>query len=333
MRRPLWLFRYIDPFLVAILTTVAIASFAPAHGEGAVLADAATNAAVALLFFLHGAKLSPSAALAGARHWRLHGLVFSSTFILFPLVGLAAHALMPQLLPASLWGGVLLVTILPSTVQASIAFTSVAGGNVPAAICSASASNLMGLVLTPLLAGFVLSQRGVGLSGDTVVNILLQMLAPFVAGQLLRPWIGSLVSRNARLLKFVDYGSILLIVYAAFSHGMVNGLWHQVDAAELLRLALVDVALLAIIMALLTIASRRLGFSRPDEITIVFCGSKKSLATGLPIANVLFAGHVGLAILPVMLFHQIQLMVCATLAKRYAARRSMAVLETATAAS
>jgi sodium/bile acid cotransporter 7 len=212
-----------------------------------------------------------------------------------------------------------LVTILPSTIQASIAVTSVAGGNVPAALCSASASNLLGLVLTPLMASFILSNRGITLSDSTVLDILLQLLVPFVAGQLLRPWIGAFVARSARSLKVVDYGSILLIVYSAFSHGIVNGIWHQVDIAQLIRVALVDAGLLATVMSLLTFASRGLGFSRADEITIVFCGSKKSLATGLPIANAMFAGHVGLVILPVMLFHQIQLMVCATLAKRYAA--------------
>lgn len=333
MTRPSALFAYVDPFLVAILTTVTIASFLPARGDAATAADWVTDGAVALLFFLHGSKLSPRAALAGARHWRLHGVVFLSTFALFPLIGMAAHMLAPQLLPPSLWAGVLLVTILPSTIQASIAFTSVAGGNVSAALCSASVSNLIGIVLTPLMAGFVLSNRGASLSGSAALDIVAQLLVPFVAGQLLQPLIGTFVARHARALKLVDYGSILLIVYSAFSHGVVNGIWHQVDAAQLVRVALVDAALLAVVLGLLVFASRRLGFSRADEITIVFCGSKKSLASGLSIANVLFAGHVGLIILPVMLFHQIQLMVCATLAKRYAASRSADRGATRTAAA
>jgi len=126
--------------------------------------------------------------------------------------------------------------------------------------------------------------------------------------------------RNARLLKFVDYGSILLIVYSAFSHGVVNGIWHQVDVVQLLQLALVNAGLLALVITTLTFTSRWLGFSRADESAIVFCGSKKSLASGLPMASVLFAGHVGLGVIPVMLFHQIQLMVCGSLARRYAAR-------------
>jgi sodium/bile acid cotransporter 7 len=269
---------------------------------------------------MHGARLSPEVALLGARQWRLHTMVFLSTFVLFPLLGISAQFLAPSLLSPPLWAGLILLTALPSTVQASIAFTSVAGGNVPAAMCSASASNVVGVLLTPLIAGFLLSRHGIELSARSVFVIVVQLLLPFLAGQLLRPWIGELIMRHARVLKSVDYGSILLIVYSAFSQGVVNGIWHQIQATQLLQLAIVDAALLATVIAILTFASRQLGFSRSDEITIVFCGSKKSLASGLPIATLLFAGQVGLVIIPVMVFHQIQLMVCASLARRYATR-------------
>ncbi len=307
----------LDPFLAAILLTVGLASLLPARGAAAIVADDLTEAAVALLFFMHGARLSPAAALAGARDWRLHGIVLASTFALFPLLGAGARLLFPGLLSAPLWSGLILLTALPSTVQASIAFTSVARGNVAAALCSAAASNLLGIFLTPLIIGLLLSGRGAGLSLGAALGILVQLLLPFAAGQALRPWIGGFVARHGRILKSVDYGSILLIVYAAFSHGVVNGLWHQVDAAQLVRLALVDAALLASVLAILTGLSRLLGFSRADEIAIVFCGSKKSLASGLPMASVLFAGHLGTIILPAMMFHQLQLMVCASLARRY----------------
>ena len=314
----------IDGVLAAILLTVAFASLAPARGHAAVAVNWLTDAAIALLFFMHGARLSPQVALLGARHWRLHTMVFLSTFVLFPLLGLSAHFLAPSLLPAPLWAGLILLTALPSTVQASIAFTSVAGGNVPAALCSASASNLLGVFLTPLIAGFLLTGHGADLSSHSVFAIVVQLLVPFVAGQLVRPWLGAYVARNARALKSVDYGSILLIVYSAFSQGVVNGIWHQIDAIQFVRLVFVDAALLAIVITILTFASRQLGFSRTDEITIVFCGSKKSLASGLPIATVLFGGHVGLVIIPVMVFHQIQLMICASLARHYAALRDTA---------
>jgi solute carrier family 10 (sodium/bile acid cotransporter), member 7 len=313
----------IDRFLAAILLTVALASVLPARGEAATVFSWLTDAGIMLLFFMHGAKLSPDAALAGARHWRLHAVVFFSTFAFFPLLAVTFHRLAPGLLPPPLWAGFILMSALPSTIQASIAFTSVAGGNVSAALCSASASNLIGTVLAPLIAGVLLA-RTAPLSAHAMLAVVLQLLVPFLAGQLLRPWIGAWISRHRLILKCVDYGSILLIVYTAFSEGVVNGIWHQVDAAQLVRLVAMNAALLAIVMTTLTLVSRRLGFSRADEIAIVFCGSKKGLAAGASIATVLFAGHAGLAIIPIMLFHQMQLMVCASLARRYASRQEMA---------
>ena len=215
----------------------------------------------------------------------------------------------------------ILLTALPSTVQASIVFTSVAGGNVPAAMCSATASSLLGVFLTPLIAGFLLARHGLDISAHSVLAIVAQLLLPFVAGQLSRPWISAYLTRHPLALKSVDYGSILILVYTAFSHGVVDGIWHQIDAGDLFKVALIDIGLLAAVITILTFGSRQFGFSRADEITIVFCGSKKSLVNGVPIATLLFAGHVGLVVIPLMVFHQIQLMVCASLARHYAARR------------
>ncbi len=316
----------IDPYIAAIVGMVCLASVLPAHGSGAVAAGYATDAAIALLFFLHGARLSPQAALAGAWHWRLHAVVLASTFLLFPALGLGARALFPGLLTPPLWTGVILLCALPSTVQSSIAFTSIARGNVPAALCAATASNLLGMALTPLLVGLLLHAQG-GFSLKGALDIVLQLMLPFALGQLARPWIGARAQRHKTLLGLVDRGSILLVVYAAFSEGVTQGIWHQLSLADLGRLVAVDAVLLAVVLAITTYGSRLLGFSRADEVTIVFCGSKKSLASGLPMATVLLAGQsVGLIVLPLMLFHQIQLMVCATLAKRYAnAGRNAAV--------
>jgi solute carrier family 10 (sodium/bile acid cotransporter), member 7 len=309
----------IDPYIAAILGMVALASALPVHGRGTVIAGDATIAVIALMFFLQGSRLAPRAALAGARHWRLHTIVLASTFLLFPVLGLTARAVAPGLLTPPLWGGVLMLCVLPSTVQSSIAFTSIARGNVPAALCAATASNLFGIALTPLLAGLLLRTQNV-FSAHGVGDIVLQLLLPFAAGQLARPWIGEWVARNKRLTSMVDRGSILLVVYVAFSEGVMHGIWHQVDAGHLMSLVLLDAALLAAVLLATTGVSRLFGFTRADEITIVFCGSKKSLASGLPMASVLFAGQsLGLVVLPLMLFHQIQLMVCAALARRYGA--------------
>jgi len=310
----------IDPYIAAILGMVALASVLPVHGRGTAVASDASMAVIALMFFLQGARLSPKAALAGARHWRLHTVVLTTTFLLFPLLGLAARALAPGLLTPPLWSGMLMLCVLPSTVQSSIAFTAIARGNVPAALCAATASNLLGIALTPLLAGLLLSTHGV-FSAAGVTDIVLQLLLPFALGQVARPWIGEWVARNRQFAALVDRGSILLVVYVAFSEGVTHGIWHQLDLTHLVSLALLDAALLAAVLLATTGISRAFGFNRADEITIVFCGSKKSLASGLPMASVLFAGQsLGLIVLPLMLFHQIQLMVCAALARRYAAQ-------------
>ncbi|MFE7116988.1 bile acid:sodium symporter family protein [Streptomyces sp. NPDC057654] len=319
MRRPAFLSRLpVDPYICALLGTVALAAVLPARGAAAPVADGASTGAVALLFFLYGARLSTREAMDGVRHWRLHLTVLACTFAIFPVLGLATRGLVPYLLSPQLYTGLLFLCLVPSTIQSSIAFTSIARGNVAAAVCAGSFSSIIGIVLTPLLAALVLGNSGGGFSLDSLVSILLQLLAPFAAGQLLRRWVAGFLVRHKKVLGFVDRGSILLVVYAAFSEGMVRGIWHQVTVWRLLGLLVAEALVLAAMLVLTTFGARRLGFSREDRIAITFSGSKKSLAAGLPMATVLFGAQASLAVLPLMLFHQMQLMVCAVLAKRYA---------------
>ena len=326
-----------DVFTFAILCMVSLASLLPVTGHAAVVFGDITALAIGLLFFLHGAKLSRAALFAGLTHWRLHLLVLVSTFVMFPLLGLATKPLALWMLTPDLYLGILFLCVLPSTVQSSIAFTAVARGNVPAAVCSATASNFLGIFLTPVLVGTLVLHGAVpaGHSAlDAVWSIVEQLLLPFIAGQLLRPWIGAWIDRNKGTLKYVDQSSILLVVYTAFSASVAEGLWHSISAATLLALALLSCLLLAVALGVSTLVSRRLGFSREDEVAIVFCGSKKSLASGIPMAKVLFAPtSLGMIILPLMLFHQIQLMVCAVLAQRYAARAAAEAAEAGTPAA
>jgi sodium/bile acid cotransporter 7 len=313
-----------DNFTLALIATVTVASLLPCEGTAAVIFGWITNLGIALLFFLHGAKLSRQAIIAGATHWRLHLLVFACTFILFPILGMALKPALSPLVTPDLYLGMLYLCALPATVQSSIAFTSLARGNVSAAICSASASSLMGVFLTPLLVQLLIGAHGdTGISTlDAIGKITLQLLVPFVAGQLLRTWIGAWVERNKPVLKYVDQGSILLVVYTAFSAAVIQGLWHQIPLPALAGLVVACCVLLALALIATNLLGRYLGFSLEDRITIVFCGSKKSLATGVPMASVLFASStVGVILLPLMLFHQIQLMVCAVLAQRYAQRQ------------
>ncbi|WP_183154487.1 bile acid:sodium symporter family protein [Streptomyces shenzhenensis] len=308
----------IDPYILLLLGTVGLAALLPARGGAAHVASGAATAAIAFLFFLYGARLSTREALDGLRHWRLHITVLASTFVLFPVLGLAARGLVPVLLTHPLHQGLLFLTLVPSTIQSSIAFTSIARGNVPAAICAGSFSSLIGIVLTPLLAAALLGNSGGGFSADSLIKIVLQLLVPFLAGQLLRRWVGGFIARHKKVLGLVDRGSILLVVYAAFSEGMVQGIWHQVSPARLAGLLVVEAALLAAMLALTWYGAKALRFGRADRIAIQFAGSKKSLASGLPMASVLFGAHASLAVLPLMLFHQMQLMVCAVIAKRRA---------------
>ena len=311
----------LDPFLVGILTTVAVAGLLPASGTALDIFTWAAKIAIGLLFFLYGARLSTREALEGLRHWRLHLTILATTFALFPLLGLATKLLVPTVLTEPLYLGVLYLCLLPSTVQSSIALVSVARGNIAGAVVSASASSLLGIVATPLLVALTMTTQGVTFSASAVLDIVLMLLVPFVAGQLLRRWVGGWVGRHGRPLKIVDRGSILLVVYVAFSRGMNEGIWSSLSLGRLLALTGVCLVLLALVLAITWFGAPRLGFAYEDRATILFCGSTKSLATGLPMATVLFPGQpIGLIVLPLMLFHQIQLLVCAAIAARLAKR-------------
>ncbi|KQZ33964.1 MULTISPECIES: bile acid:sodium symporter family protein [Caulobacter] len=309
----------IDGYILALFGMVVLASVLPVRGEAAMIVGWVVKIAIALLFFLHGAKLSREAVVAGLTHWRLHLTILAFTFVLFPALGLLISR--SGVLSPTLSSGMLFLCCLPSTVQSSIAFTSIGRGNVAAAVCAASASNLLGIFLTPVLVGVLMQAHGDVGGWDSVQSIVVQLLVPFVAGQLLRPWVGPWIEKHKALVGQVDRGSILLVVYSAFSAAVVGGIWKIVSIPELFLLLAVCAALLAVVMAATVFGSRALGFSKPDEVAIVFCGSKKSLATGVPMAGILFPGATaGILVLPLMLFHQIQLMACSVIAQRYGAR-------------
>jgi sodium/bile acid cotransporter 7 len=312
----------IDRFLVALLGVVLIASVAPVRGVAVHYLSVLTSVAIALLFFLHGARLSRRAVLEGIGAWRVHLAVLVATFVVFPILGLFAQRVADIWLPSAIGAGVLLLCLMPSTVQSSIAFTAMGRGNVSAAICSAALSNVLGVILTPLLVSVLFARQG-GEVTDGVFKITAQLLVPFVAGHLVRPAILTLLDRDKVLLARFDRGVILLVVYTAFSAAVVEGLWRRYSIGDLAWTAAIDAAILAIALIGTTAGARLLRFSPPDEVAIVFCGSKKSLASGVPIAGALFpAALVGPMILPLMLFHQMQLMACAVLAERYAKRHA-----------
>lgn len=310
---------YVDGFVLSIFGAALLATVLPASGPTATVLGWVTTIAIGLLFFLYGVRISPRDVRAGVRHWRLHTVVLGSTYLLFPLLGLALHVLAPTVLTDDLYTGVLYLCLVPSTIQSSIAFTAIARGNVAGAVVSASLSNIVGVVATPVLVVLLMTTTGgATVDAGAVLDIVLQILAPFVAGQLARRWLVDAVARVPVVTTTVDRGSILLIVFAAFSASRVDGVWSAIPPWRLAAVVLVCSVLLAAILGLTMLLGRILRFDRADRIVIQFCGSKKSLASGLPIASVVFADQpVGVIVLPLLIFHQIQLVVCAIIARRY----------------
>jgi sodium/bile acid cotransporter 7 len=308
----------IDTFLLAMAATVALAALFPARGGFADVMSVAAKVVIAVLFWLYGARLSPQQAWQGVKRWQLHLLVLATTFVVFPILGLAARGLVPWLLNLDLYNGLLFLCLVPSTVQSSIAFTSIARGNVSAALVSASLSNIVGIALTPLLVVLLMNTSGgTRLDATAIRDVVLQLLLPFVLGQLMRPWIADWILRHAVVTKVVDRGSILLVVYTAFSMGMVEHIWRSVNAWQLITVAVVNTALLGAVLVFTWLIGRLIGLDRGDGIVLLFCGSKKSLASGLPMALVFFpAATVGVIMLPLMIFHQTQLVVCSVIASR-----------------
>ncbi len=310
-----------DRFALLIVGAALLALLVPATGLAARVLSGFTTVGVALLFFLHGGRLSREALVAGATNLKLHGLILSTTFLVFPVLGLALRPVMAPFVGQEFLPGLLFLCALPSTVQSAIAMTSLARGNIAAAVCAASLSSAVGLVVTPVLVGVLLSAEGAQVTPSSVLQLVVSILLPFVIGHLLRPRIGPALDRRSVELKFVDQGSIVLLVYGAFSHAVEAQVFKSVSWLQLLAVALCVAVLLAAALSVTRLIARVFKLPVEDEIALVFCGSKKGLTSGLPVAHALFPGAAAtLVVLPLMLFHQLQLMVGTVLARRYANR-------------
>jgi sodium/bile acid cotransporter 7 len=308
-----------DRFVLWLLGAVALGSLVPVSGTAAAALDTLTLAAIFALFFLHGVRLPREALVSGVTDWRLHLAILLITFVLFPLAGLGLSLLMPGLLSPLLWSGILFLCALPSTVQSSIAYTSMAGGNVAGAVAAAAFSNLLGVFLTPLIASLLLGAQGAEIGAAGIAKVAALLFLPFVLGHGLRPWLLPLVKDQPRLTTIVDKGTILLAVYGAFSAAAAEGLWRRLPPQQFVLLAGLCALLLALMLGAAWSVGRLGGYSRDNRAAILFCGSVKSLASGAATARILFPGPAaGFVILPVMLFHTLQLIVCAWIAGRLA---------------
>jgi solute carrier family 10 (sodium/bile acid cotransporter), member 7 len=315
MKRPDW-------FLLGMVAAVALAWLFPSPGAkgGSLHPELVNKLGVSLIFFLHGLTLSLAALLAGTRQWRLHVLVQSSTFILFPALGLLLLAATAGRIDAELRTGLFFLCALPSTVSSSVALTAAARGNVAAAVFNATLSSLLGVVLTPLWLSVALGAVGRALPlGSVVLDLLLWLVLPLLVGQAARPWLGAWAARHKSRINVVDRLTILLLVYTSFCDSVLAGVW-QSGGAALAVAAVVCAALLLLALGLTWLCGNALGFNRADRIAALFCGSKKTLASGVPMARLIFGAHPQLAIvlLPIMIYHPLQLVVGGWLASRLA---------------
>jgi sodium/bile acid cotransporter 7 len=315
MKRPDW-------FLIGMGASVALAWLLPDPGAkgGSLHPELVNKLGVSLIFFLHGLTLSFAALAAGTRNWRLHLLVQLCTFLLFPLLGLLLLFGLAKSIGPELRTGLFFLCALPSTVSSSVALTATARGNVPGAVFNATLSSLLGVVATPLWLGLVLGAAGHSLPlGRVVLDLLLWLVLPLFIGQALRPLFGAFATRHKPRIGVLDRLTILLLVYTSFCDSVKAGVW-SAGLTPLLVSTLSSLALLAIAMLFVTSASRALGFTRPDRIAALFCGSKKTLASGVPMARLIFGANpgLGLILLPIMIYHPIQLVVGGWLAGRFA---------------
>jgi solute carrier family 10 (sodium/bile acid cotransporter), member 7 len=314
-----------DPFLLTLLALILLAYLWPDIGkeEGPLPLAEVTTYGVALIFFFYGLRLSPEKLRAGLSEWRLHLVVQSTTFLLFPLLVLPAWYLWGSPDNEPLWLGAFYLAALPSTVSSSVVMVSIAGGNLPAAIFNASISSLLGVVLTPLWMGLFLQSQSGSFDFWTVLGkLVLQVLVPALLGIALHRRFGHLAERYRKELKYFDQTIILLIVYAAFCDSFARQLFRGLGGWDILLLGLLMSGFFFLVFGLVQLISRALGFSRENKITALFCGSKKSMVQGTVMSRVLFpdANTVGLVLLPLMLYHALQLIYASILAQAMARR-------------
>jgi solute carrier family 10 (sodium/bile acid cotransporter), member 7 len=282
-----------------------------------------TKLGIALIFFLHGLALSFAALKAGTLRWPLHVVVQTSTFLLFPLLGLALNVALGDRVAPDLKLGLFYLCALPSTVSSSVAMTAAARGNVAGAVFNATLSSLIGVFLTPLWITMIMRTGGQAQPlGPVIWDLVRWLVLPLLAGQACRPLLGAWAGRNKPLINVADRATILLLVYTSFCDSFKDGVWSGHGLATVGFVLGAALVLFTLVMTAMSFAADALGFSREDKIAAMFCGSKKTLASGVPMAKLIFGAHpgLGLILLPIMIYHPLQLVICGFLAERWAKR-------------
>jgi sodium/bile acid cotransporter 7 len=320
----------LDWFMLALIGMIVLAYLFPQFGvdrEPVSLGDVA-NYGVSLIFFFYGLRLSPEKLKAGLSSWRLHVVVQLSTFVFFPLLILPLHTFFEGGDKELLWLGTFYLAALPSTVSSSVVMVSIAGGNIPAAIFNASISSLLGIFITPLWMGLFLTTSTEGFDIWSVMGkLVLQVLLPVVLGIVLHRYWGGFAERNKKQLRIFDQSIILLIVYTSFCESFARKMFSGYSLKDLLTLGIAMVALFFLVYGITQGISRLLGFNHEDRITAIFCGSKKSLVHGTVMSKVLFpnANVVGIILLPIMIYHALQLLIASIIAQATARKAGLDV--------
>ena len=316
-------------FIVGMVLAIVFATFTSELGRsgGWLNLQVIVSIGVGIVFFLHGLGLSPKDIKAGVKNWRLHIFIQLATFAFYPLIWLLFDDVFLSLMPSALAFGFCYLFVLPSTISSSVTMTGVAKGNVPGAIFNASLSSILGVFITPFLIQIFMKFEGVELDYmSSVKSILLLLILPMVAGQLSRPFLSAFAKKHKAVIGKIDKYVIILIVYNAFCDSIFNRIWSDFSIETLaLSIAICVVVLLFVVHSIQWLASRS-KFSLADEAAVVFCGTKKTLAAGIPMAKLIFVAdpNLGMILLPIMLYHPIQIFYCAILANKYAAKATAA---------
>lgn len=313
-------------FILGLMGAVAVAFAFPGPGShgGVLHPEIVNNGGIALILFLQGLSLAFEQVRSGAGNWRLHAIVQGFTFVVFPLVGLLFHQLVPRVWPGepeAIQAGFLYLCVLPSTVSTSVVLTAVARGNTAGALFNAAVSNIIGVVATPLLVRLLMNRTGShGSFGPLLLQITLLTLLPFAAGMILRRWLHATVDRRKIWINRISNAVILFIVYAAFCDSVKQRIWQQHGLALTFQVLLLVTLLFVTISALAFGCCRWLGLDRGDRIAAYFCAVKKTLAMGVPLAVLIFGERpdLPLILLPVMFYHPLQLFINGILANRWA---------------
>ncbi|NJW52766.1 bile acid:sodium symporter family protein [Salinimicrobium oceani] len=308
-------------FITALLFSILVAWFLP-QGPEILPLRTITDIGIGFIFFFYGLKLSPAEFKAGFYNYRVHILIQLTTFVIFPLLALAFLPFFEAGTASDLWLALFFLGALPSTVSSSIVMVSLARGNLPTAIFNASLSGLIGIVATPLWMSMFMAATSDFEFGAVVQKLMLQIIFPLVLGLFFQKWLGNLARKNSKKISFFDKSVIILIVYSSFSAAFSTQLYTSVGIEDLLKLLLMVSLLFFVVYFGLGSISKVIGLNTEDEIAAKFCGTKKSLVHGSVMVKVIFGNSAAnaLYLLPIMLYHILQLLVIAIFAERYRRR-------------